>query len=267
MATRASEPPTLMRRTPIAAISSTVKPKRAAIEEIHRLRRHGLHHGLDLLAGLDAGRIEAIGAGRRIGFQAADRIVEIVDAADEIFRPRGEHDIAAGAVDRGARRFHARDRGVEIVERLLAVIRRILDREAGDAGGDATRDVLGEAFEVIGKAVLEIGIERHVGRFRDLAKMRQHLIAALRAVGIALRMGVARARRRQGFEAQALQIARAADIPRIGNDEAAGFVKLTESLPLVGGRWTGPGHDRSQHIDLQCSMHLFGKDLRHESIQ
>ena len=227
------------------------EPERAAIEKIHRLRRHRLDHGFDLFARLDAGRIEAIGAGRCIGFQAADRVVEIVDAADEIFRPRGEHNFAAGAVDRSARRLHARDRGVDIVERPLAVIRRILDREAGDAGRDAARDILGNAFGIVGKAVLEIGIERHVGRFRQFAEMRQHLIAALRAVGIALRMGLARARRRQCFEAQALQIARAADIPRIGNDEAAGFVKLMEGLPLVGGRWTVRGHGKSQQSSVQ----------------
>jgi regulator of protease activity HflC (stomatin/prohibitin superfamily) len=62
---RASEPPTLIRRTPIAAMSLTVKAECAcAVEEIHRLRRHRLHHRLDLLARFDARRIEAIGAGR-----------------------------------------------------------------------------------------------------------------------------------------------------------------------------------------------------------
>jgi hypothetical protein len=56
----------------------------------------------------------------------------------------------------------------------------------------------------------------------------------LRAVGKTLRMGVAGAGRRQRLEAQALQIARAADVPRIGNDEAAGLVQLAEGLALVG---------------------------------
>ena len=89
----------------------------------------------------------------------------------------GEHHLAAGAVDRGARRFDARHRRVEIVKRRPAVVRRILDRQSGDAGRDAARHVLGQAVGIVGKAVLEIGIERHVGRRRDLAEMRQHLIA------------------------------------------------------------------------------------------
>src|SRR6185437_7130364 len=39
------------------------KAERAAVEKIDRLRRHRLDGGLDLLAGLDAGQVEAIGAG------------------------------------------------------------------------------------------------------------------------------------------------------------------------------------------------------------
>ena len=88
MATRASEPPTLIRRTPIAARSLDREAERAAVEKIHRLRRHRLHHRLDLLARFDARRIEAIGAGRRIGLEPADHVVEIGHAANEIFGAR-----------------------------------------------------------------------------------------------------------------------------------------------------------------------------------
>ena len=55
-------------------------------------------------------------------------------------------------------------------------------------------------------------------------------------------MGVAGAGRRQRLEAEALQIARAADIPRIGNDEAAGLVQFAKRLALVGGGRTGGRH-------------------------
>src|SRR6516225_9317942 len=77
--------------------------ERAAIEEIDWLRRDGLHHGLDLLARFDAGRVEAIGAGLFKGAQPANDIVEIGHAANEAFSPRREHDVAAGAIDRRAR--------------------------------------------------------------------------------------------------------------------------------------------------------------------
>ena len=77
MATRASEPPTLMRRTPMLGKIFDGKAERAAVEKIDRLRRHRLHGRLDLLAGLDAGRVEAIGAGIGECLQAADGLVEV----------------------------------------------------------------------------------------------------------------------------------------------------------------------------------------------
>ena len=68
--------------------------------------------------------------------------------------------------------------------------------------------------------------------------MRQHSVARHRAVGIALREGIAGARGRgQRLEAEMLQIACGADVPRIGNDEAAGLVQLAEGAALVGNRW------------------------------
>ncbi len=88
MATRASEPPTLMRRTPIRRKIVDREAEGAAVEKIHRLRRHRLDHRLDLLARFDARRIKAIGAGRRIGLEPADGVVEIGHAADKTFGTR-----------------------------------------------------------------------------------------------------------------------------------------------------------------------------------
>src|SRR5208282_3968800 len=61
-------------------------------------------------------------------------------------------------------------------------------------------------------------------------------------------MGVSSARRRQRLEAEALQIARGADIPRIGDDEAAGLVKLTKGLALVCNRGAGAAHARTRGV-------------------
>src|SRR6185312_1319103 len=44
------------------------------------------------------------------------------------------------------------------------------------------------------------------------------------------------------LEAEALKVARAADIPRIGNDEAAALVQFAEGLAFVGGGRAGHRH-------------------------
>src|SRR5664280_258703 len=51
--------------------------ERATVEKIDRLRRDRLHGRRDLLAGLDAGRVEAIGAGVGKGLQPADGLGEV----------------------------------------------------------------------------------------------------------------------------------------------------------------------------------------------
>src|SRR5580692_5440454 len=85
--------------------------------------------------------------------------------------------------------------------------------------------------------------------------MGEYVVAALGAVGITFRMRMAGAGRRQRLEAQALQVARAADVPRIGNDEAAGFVKLMKSLALVGGGWTRARHGNLRDVAVGQACH------------
>src|SRR6185437_10135125 len=119
----------------------------------------------------------------------------------------------------------------------------ILDRQPGDARLDAEAYILGDFARVVGIAVLEVGIDRHVGDLGELAVMRQRHVARDGAVGEAERMRVAGRGRRQRLEAEALQIAGAADIPWVGNDETPALVQFAECLALVGrGR---AGHGRS----------------------
>ena len=228
--------------------------ERAMVEEVDRLAADRLHGRLDLLAGLDARRIEAVRARVRKRLQPADGLVEVRPAADEAFGARGEHHVAAGLVDRRARGLHPRQRLVEIVQRKVAVLRRILDRQSGDAGRDAARHVLGHVVRIVGEAVLEIGVERNVGLGDELLVVRQHVVARLRAVGIAFGMRVAGAGRGDGLEAEALKIARAADVPRVRNDEAAALVQLAEGLALVGGRRTGGRHGKLPAIGEARSL-------------
>ncbi len=163
-------------------------------------------------------------------------------AVDEAFGARGEDHVAAGLVDRRARGLHAREREVEVVERVGVVAGEVLDRQPGHAGLDAARHVLGHAGGIVREAVLEIAVERHVGRLRDLAEMGEHLVHGLVAVGVALRMGVAGTGGGQRLEAETLQIARAAHAPGIGDDEAAGLVQLAEGAAFFGNDGNGAGH-------------------------
>ena len=128
MATRASVPPTLMRRTPMPARSSTVKPNAPLLRKLIGFGATALHGRLDLLARLDAGRVEAIGAGVGESLQPADCLVEIGPAPDEAFGARGEHHVAAGFVDCRARRLDAGEREIEIVERIGLIAGVVLDR-------------------------------------------------------------------------------------------------------------------------------------------
>ncbi len=82
-------------------------------------------------------------------------------------------------------------REVELVEWIGIVAGEVLNRQPSDAGLDAARHVLGHGLGVMGEAVLEIGVERHVGRCRDLAVVGEHFVDGLTAIRVALRMGVA----------------------------------------------------------------------------
>lgn len=143
-----------------------------------------MHDGFDVFGRLHARRVQAIGAGSSVGAQAPDRLVQRIGMADEeTFRAADQQHVLTGGIDRRTRGAHPRDRFVEGVQRLRRVAGRILDRQPGDAGVDATADVLLEAVEVTGVAVLEIRVDRQIGRLDDVAAMRQHCVDAHRVVG------------------------------------------------------------------------------------
>src|SRR5262249_24392170 len=88
-------------------------------------------------------------------------------------------------------------------------------------------------------AGFEIGVHRQIAGGHDRSDMRQHAIAADGVVRQSQRPGRTRARGGDRFEAEMLEIARAADIPRIGNDEAAALMERTKHAALLGDA----GHD------------------------
>lgn len=133
-----------------------------------------------------------------------------------------------------ARGADALDRQGAIVERRGLVAGGVLDRQAGDAGCGRAADIRGETVEVGGEPVGEIGVDRHVDGRGDGAEMGQHLIERHGAVGPSRRPGEARAGGGERLEAEALQVARAADIPRIGHDEAAGLMEPAKLRAFFG---------------------------------
>ena len=116
-----------------------------------------------------------------------------------------------------------------------------LDRQPGDAGLDAHPDIGGDVDRIVRIAILEIGIHRNVGRRCQFVVVRQHHVAAFGAVRQAERMGVAGTGGGQRLEAEALQIKRRADIPRIGNDKAAAVMQRAKDAAFVGGGRLGHG--------------------------
>ena len=127
---------------------------------------HRLHDRGDVFPGLDARRIEAIGAGLRIGVQAVDHQLEIWLPDQKGFAAAGQQHAAVVGVDRLARRLDALDRERTLVQRLGGIAGGILDRQAGDAGLDRARDIGADLVGLVRKAALEIGVDGQIDRAR-----------------------------------------------------------------------------------------------------
>ncbi len=112
-AARASAPPTLMRRTPSAAISATESGLAEPDEQIEGLGGYALDHAPDVLGRANTRRVEAIRARAGVRLQPRDRLVEVGPAHQEALRPSHQQGVAAGAIDRFARRTHARHRFIQ----------------------------------------------------------------------------------------------------------------------------------------------------------
>src|SRR5581483_8304525 len=80
-------------------------------------------------------------------------------------------------------------------------------------GCDAAAHVLFQTLDVARVAVLEIGVDRQIGRFDDFAAVRQHRVQIHRVVGTPARPGETGAGGRQRLEAQLLQQPRGTRIP------------------------------------------------------
>jgi hypothetical protein len=155
---------------------------------------------------------------------------------------RGQQDFFSARVDRRARRAKAFDRLGEAIERRLGIAGVILYRKAGDARPDAEFRTLMDLVRRRGEARLEIGVERQGRGVDEVADMVERIGARDPIVRTTGRESHAGARRRQGLEAKRRQIDGRADVPGIGDDEAAGAaVQFRETLALLADGRDGLG--------------------------
>ena len=150
-----------------------------ADQQVDRLWMHRLHDRGDVLPGLDARRIEAIGARLRIGVQAGRSPCSRSAAPTrKRFAAAGQQHAAVVGIDRLARRLDALDRQRALIQRLGRVAGGILDRQAGDAGLDRARDIGGDLVRLVREAALEIGIDGQIDRRAQRGEMIADVVDA-----------------------------------------------------------------------------------------
>ncbi|QUW20249.1 hypothetical protein [Agrococcus sp. Marseille-Q4369] len=130
-------------------------------EQVHGLRRDGRDDRRDLVARGDAWRIEAVGACAGVRDEPTDRVVEIGMPDDVPLGSRGQQRPGPAALDRRSSRGDALDGECVLVERVLGIAGRVLDRQARDAGRGGQLHVRGDDLGIVGEAALEVGVERH----------------------------------------------------------------------------------------------------------
>ena len=183
---------------------------------------------------------QAIGASLGVGDKPANRLGQIRTPDNEPFRSASEDYTRAGVVDRRARRPDAIDGERELEQRIGRIPGRILDRQPGNTRRDGRGHILADGRRVHGKATLKISIDGNIDGFCDGAEMRERVVDRDAVVGPPERPCEARAGRGERWKPELRQQPRAADIPGIRNDEAAGLVKLTKGCATVGDG----GHDQ-----------------------
>ncbi len=132
-AERASAPPTLTRLTPSEEMSCIV---RSLAEPTSRLNGFGATAADDsrnVFARSNSRCIEAIGTRVRVGLESRDRFVQIRATDEETFGASDQQDVAAGLVDRFARRLDSFDSDAEFEQRLRRTAGGVFDRQACDA--------------------------------------------------------------------------------------------------------------------------------------
>src|SRR5215470_12635909 len=137
-AARANAPPTLMRRTPSAAMSAIFKPMSRRIRTLTGLGRTASTSALIVAGSWGPG---ANSTSAPASANARRRRTDSRSASRWPTRKHSALDVGTGLIDRLARSAHALDGERQLVERRRWITSCILDRQPRDAGRDAACDI------------------------------------------------------------------------------------------------------------------------------
>ena len=205
-----------------------------ADEHVHGLGRDRRHHRGDRGLGPESRRVEAVGARLGVGREPADRLREIRPADDETLGAAGEHDAGAARVDgrrapRGRARRRGRTRTAAATDRRWNPRSRCPRRPCPWRARTLAPTAAGSTAKPPSKSAFT-GTSTPAG---DGAQVGQRLVQRDVVVAPAQRPREARARRRERGKAELREQAGAAEVPRVGQDEAAGLVQAAELAPAV----------------------------------
>src|SRR4029077_2357751 len=113
--------------------------------------------GADSLDVGDARRVQHVGPGLFEGLKPPDGVVDARPVPEDVFRPRGQHEVApqsARRLHRGRNAFH---RMRELVDWTFRIAGVVLDRAAGKTGRLGGKDRLAGTFGAVALALFEIG--------------------------------------------------------------------------------------------------------------
>ena len=123
----------------------------------------------------------------------------------------------------------------EFEERICRVASGILDRESCDASGGGCRHVGVHGAGIGRETTFEVRVDRQTYTVRDGSKMREGFLQCHAVVGPAHGPGKSGAGCRERRETELGEHVCAAEVPRVGHDEAARLVELTKYAAAFRG--------------------------------
>ena len=180
----------------------------------------------------------------------------------EVFGARGqdEQEERACRLDRSR---HALDGELKIIDRLVYVSGRVLDRAAHDAGLRGEPDHLGGGARLVRIAALEVCAHRKRGRKRDVGTVIQHHAPAHRTgpVAAAERVRETKASRCERLEAERGEDLGRAGVPRIRNDERARALVKRANARAFATEWWPFQYIRPMEEALLLARVQFGLNI------
>lgn len=178
----------------------------------------------------DEGHEEAVGAGIRIGNGARDAGTDRHVGDTKVLVATDEH-------HRGIDGVHGTARGSDPFDGMIRLVHRgsgpILDRQGGHACVDRQGDVPRDILRTVGKAVLEIRVDRQMGAGNEHPQVVEDGLQAEFPILLAGGPGRTRTCRGNCLEAKLGEPDRAAAVPGIEQEEEAARMEVAKDPPLL----------------------------------